>query len=96
VHGRLGHGDVPRHVGLIENLTEAQSSRTQNSTEVWERCDRRQRLQFETTVPGLYCIGSAGLGTRTSGVFIENGILHAERAIGHLVEPVRARAAAGA
>ncbi len=39
----------------------------------------------ETTVPGLYCIGSAGFGTRTSDVFIENGLVHAERAVAHLV-----------
>jgi thioredoxin reductase (NADPH) len=36
---------------------------------------------FETTVPGLYCIGSAGFGRRTSDVFIENGLVHARRAI---------------
>ena len=40
---------------------------------------------YETTVPGLYCIGSAGFGTRTSDVFIENGLVHAERAVAHLV-----------
>ncbi|MDZ7708074.1 MAG: YpdA family putative bacillithiol disulfide reductase [Trueperaceae bacterium] len=37
--------------------------------------------QFQTTVPGLYCIGSAGFGRRTSDVFIENGLVHAEVAI---------------
>jgi thioredoxin reductase (NADPH) len=36
---------------------------------------------FQTTVPGLYCIGSAGFGRRTSDVFIENGLVHARRAI---------------
>lgn len=41
---------------------------------------------FETNVPGLYCIGSAGFGSRTSDVFIENGLVHAERAIDHLVD----------
>ena len=40
---------------------------------------------FETNVPGLYCIGSAGFGSRTSDVFIENGIQHAERAVTHLL-----------
>lgn len=39
---------------------------------------------FETNVPGLYCIGSAGFGTRTSDVFIENGLLHAAAAVEHL------------
>jgi thioredoxin reductase (NADPH) len=45
---------------------------------------------FETNVPGLYCIGSAGFGTRTSDVFIENGLVHAERAIAHLVQRLQA------
>lgn len=39
---------------------------------------------FETTVPGVYVIGSAAFGTRTSEVFIENGLLHAEAAINHI------------
>lgn len=37
--------------------------------------------RFQTTVPGLYCVGSAGFGHRTSDVFIENGLVHAARAI---------------
>jgi len=45
---------------------------------------------FETTVPGLYCIGSAGFGTRTSDVFIENGLVHAEKAVAHLAERLAA------
>jgi thioredoxin reductase (NADPH) len=49
---------------------------------------------FETNVPGLYCIGSAGFGTRTSDVFIENGLVHAELAVTHLVERLRDRGAA--
>ncbi len=36
---------------------------------------------FETTVPGLYAIGSAGFGNRTSDVFIENGLTHARAAV---------------
>jgi len=38
----------------------------------------------ETTVPGLYAIGSAGQGGRTSDVFIENGLPHARAAVAHL------------
>lgn len=38
----------------------------------------------ETTVPGLYAIGSAGQGGRTSDVFIENGLPHARAAIAHV------------
>jgi thioredoxin reductase (NADPH) len=49
---------------------------------------------FETNVPGLYCIGSAGFGTRTSDVFIENGLVHAELAVAHVVERLRGRGAA--
>ena len=40
---------------------------------------------YETNVPGLYLIGSAGFGTRTSDVFIENGLVHAEKAIDDIV-----------
>ena len=40
---------------------------------------------FETNVPGLYVIGSAGYGTRTSDVFIENGIVHANKALDDIV-----------
>ncbi len=35
---------------------------------------------FETNVEGLYIIGSAGFGQRTSDVFIENGLVHARKA----------------
>ncbi|MFN2321831.1 MAG: NAD(P)-binding domain-containing protein, partial [Trueperaceae bacterium] len=37
----------------------------------------------ETSVPGLYAIGSAGQGGRTSDVFIENGLPHARAAMAH-------------
>jgi thioredoxin reductase (NADPH) len=40
---------------------------------------------FETTVAGLYVVGSAGFGSRTGEVFIENGRAHAAAAIRHLV-----------
>lgn len=40
----------------------------------------------ETTVAGLYAIGSAGQGGRTSDVFIENGLPHARAAVAHLLE----------
>lgn len=36
---------------------------------------------FESNVPGLFVIGSAGFGTRTSDVFIENGLVHAKMAL---------------
>lgn len=36
---------------------------------------------FETDVPGLFVVGSAGFGTRTSDVFIENGLVHARVAL---------------
>ncbi len=42
-------------------------------------------VTFESNVPGLYVIGSAGFGTRTSDVFIENGLLHARAAMDALV-----------
>ncbi|CAN5521873.1 YpdA family putative bacillithiol disulfide reductase [soil metagenome] len=40
---------------------------------------------FESNVPGLYVIGSAGFGTRTSDVFIENGLVHAQKAVADMV-----------
>lgn len=42
-------------------------------------------VTFESNVPGLYVIGSAGFGNRTSDVFIENGLLHARAAMNSLV-----------
>lgn len=36
---------------------------------------------YETTVPNLFALGSAGFGTRTSDVFIENGLVHVEKAM---------------
>ncbi|MBA2668018.1 MAG: YpdA family putative bacillithiol disulfide reductase [Trueperaceae bacterium] len=50
---------------------------------------------FETNVAGLYCIGSAGFGTRTSDVFIENGLVHAERAVDHLIARLTAARESG-
>jgi thioredoxin reductase (NADPH) len=49
---------------------------------------------YQTSVPGLYCIGSAGFGRRTSDVFIENGLVHAEVALAAIAE--RAARPAGA
>ncbi|HEX7021375.1 MAG TPA: YpdA family putative bacillithiol disulfide reductase [Trueperaceae bacterium] len=40
---------------------------------------------FETNVPGLYVIGSAGFGMRTSDVFIENGLTHTHKAMADIV-----------
>ncbi len=45
---------------------------------------------FESSVPGLYLIGSAGFGTRTSDVFIENGLVHARRALADIAEKITA------
>ena len=41
---------------------------------------------FESNVPGLFVIGSAGSGVRTSDVFIENGIIHARKAVRRIAE----------
>lgn len=43
---------------------------------------------FESNVPGLFVIGSAGSGTRTSDVFIENGLVHAKMALTTIVNRV--------
>jgi len=44
---------------------------------------------FETSVPGLFAIGSCGCGSETRSVFIENGREHARTA----VEAIAARLA---
>ena len=44
---------------------------------------------FESDVPGLYVVGSAGFGSRTSDVFIENGIVHARKAMVAIRERLR-------
>ena len=45
---------------------------------------------FETTVPGLYVVGSAGYGERIGEVFIENGRVHARAAVAHIASRLRA------
>ncbi|MFA7460832.1 MAG: YpdA family putative bacillithiol disulfide reductase [Trueperaceae bacterium] len=45
-------------------------------------------VTFQSNVPGLYVIGSAGFGDRTSDVFIENGLLHARAAMNALVAQI--------
>lgn len=49
---------------------------------------------FETNVPGLYTIGSAGYGIRTSDVFIENGLVHAQKALEDIVAKLKGELAA--
>ena len=44
---------------------------------------------FESTVPGLYFIGSAGFGERTSDVFIENGLVHARQAVADIAQKLK-------
>jgi bacillithiol disulfide reductase len=44
---------------------------------------------FETTVPGLYVVGSAGYGQRIAEVFIENGRGHASAAVAHIASRLR-------
>ncbi len=39
---------------------------------------------FESNIEGCYLIGSAGYGTRTSDVFVENGLVHARKAVAHI------------
>ncbi len=49
---------------------------------------------YQSDVPGLYVIGSAGFGIRTSDVFIENGLVHAEKALDDIARHLERRAAA--
>lgn len=46
---------------------------------------------FESNVPGLFVVGSAGSGVRTSDVFIENGVQHAASAVARIRELARER-----
>lgn len=48
----------------------------------------------ESTVPGLFVVGSAGCGRRTADVFIENGLVHASRAMTAVGQRVAAAARA--
>ncbi len=50
---------------------------------------------FETNVPGLFVIGSAGFGIRTSDVFIENGLVHAGKAMAAIAARTRAETVPG-
>lgn len=50
---------------------------------------------FESNVPGLYFIGSAGFGARTSDVFIENGVVHARKAVADITEKIKLPEAVG-
>lgn len=50
---------------------------------------------FESNVPGLYLIGSAGSGVRTSDVFIENGLEHARKAVPSIVEQLQRTSVGG-
>lgn len=45
----------------------------------------------ESTIPGLFVVGSAGCGRRTSDVFIENGLVHADQAMKAVVRLVAAQ-----
>jgi len=49
----------------------------------------------ESSVPGLFVVGSAGCGRRTSDVFIENGLVHASQALRAVVQRVAAANRAG-
>jgi len=49
----------------------------------------------ESTVPGLFVVGSAGCGRRTSDVFIENGLVHASQAMEAVMRRVTADSRAG-
>ena len=51
-----------------------------------DRSAQHSEETFETNVPGLYVIGSPGYGTRTSDVFIENGLVHARKALADMVK----------
>ncbi|HEX7004141.1 MAG TPA: YpdA family putative bacillithiol disulfide reductase [Trueperaceae bacterium] len=57
-------------------------------------CDLDEET-FESNVPGLYLIGSAGHGNKTSDVFIENGLVHARKAMDDIVGKLKGSAVPG-
>lgn len=44
---------------------------------------------FETEIPHLFVIGSAGFGRKTNSVFIENGREHAKIAVQYIVKSIQ-------
>ena len=45
--------------------------------------------QFESSVPGLFVVGSAGFAGKTNQVFIENGRFHADHALAEVVRQLK-------
>ena len=50
---------------------------------------------FESSVPGLFVVGSAGFAGKTNQVFIENGRFHADHALAEIVRQLQEREAVG-
>ncbi|MDV6373198.1 YpdA family putative bacillithiol disulfide reductase [Deinococcus arenicola] len=46
---------------------------------------------YESSVPGLFVVGSAGFAGKTNQVFIENGRLHAEAAVAEIAQQLAGR-----
>lgn len=47
---------------------------------------------YESSVPGLFVVGSAGFAGKTNQVFIENGRFHAEHAVAEIVRQLQTKA----
>jgi len=45
--------------------------------------------QYESSVPGLFVVGSAGFAGKTNQVFIENGRFHADHAMAEIVRQLK-------
>jgi len=45
--------------------------------------------QYESSVPGLFVVGSAGFAGKTNQVFIENGRFHADHAVAEIVRQLK-------
>ena len=45
--------------------------------------------QYESSVPGLFVVGSAGFAGKTNQVFIENGRFHADHALAEVVRQLK-------
>ncbi|WP_189089475.1 YpdA family putative bacillithiol disulfide reductase [Deinococcus ruber] len=50
--------------------------------------------QYESSVPGLFVVGSAGFAGKTNQVFIENGRFHADHAIAEIAQQLKEQEAA--
>ena len=77
---RLNVAAAQGHPGVVAVMT------PQNKPALAQHPDECLVLteNYESTVPGLFVVGSAGFAGKTNQVFIENGRLHADLAVAEI------------